>query len=119
MLTFDLVAETEALRQEHGWRDSGHSAKTLVKHQDQRIVLIAMKAGTRMMKHEAPGAISIQVLSGRLRVHAGRATFELPSASLLALDRALPHDVEATEDSSLVLTLCSKVPKRSVSTFVS
>lgn len=115
MLEFDLDNETEALRHEHGWRDNGHSAKTLVKHQDQRIVLLAMKRGTLMTKHQASGAVSIHVLSGCLRVHAGTATFELPSGSLLALDRALPHDVEAMKDSSLVLTVSTRARKQMAS----
>jgi hypothetical protein len=84
VLKFDLDDETQALRGEHGWRENGHSAKTLVKHHDQRIVLIAMKQG---------------------RIAAGQ---------LLALDRGLPHDVEATQDSSLVLSMCCKARKRSV-----
>lgn len=94
------------MRREHGWRDSGHSAKTLAKHHDQRIVLVAMKKGTRMMRHQTAAAVSIQVLSGRVQVSVDTATFELASGSLLALDRLLPHDVEAIEDSSLVLSVC-------------
>jgi quercetin dioxygenase-like cupin family protein len=112
VLEFDLDDEAEALRHEHGWRDNGHSAKTLVKHQDQRTVLIAMKRGTSIPRHRASGAVSILVLSGCLRVQAGRARFELPSGSLLALDRGLPHDVEATKDSSLVLTVSARARKQ-------
>lgn len=113
MLRFDLDEETEALRREHGWRDSGHSAKTLVKHHDQRIVLIAMKRGAHMMKHQTAGAVSIQVLSGRLSVTVGKTTVEVSSGDLLAIDRALPHAVEATEASSILLTL-SKLRTRRV-----
>jgi quercetin dioxygenase-like cupin family protein len=102
------------LRREHGWRDSGHSAKTLVKHHEQRIVLIAMKRGARMMKHQAAGAVSIHVLSGRLRVTVGKASVEVASGELLALDRALPHAVESLDASSFVLTLCSKPRGRGV-----
>ena len=112
VLRFDLNEETAALRREHGWRDSGHSAKTLVKHHDQRIVLIAMKPGARMMKHQTAGAVSIQVLSGRLQVIVGKATVEVSSGGLLALDRALPHAVEALDASSVVLTVSSKPRSR-------
>jgi quercetin dioxygenase-like cupin family protein len=112
VLTFDLNEETEALRHEHGWRDSGHSAKTLVKHHDQRIVLIAMKPGARMMKHQTAGAVSIHVLSGRLKLTVGKTTVDVSSGGLLALDQALPHDVEAIDASSLLLTICAKPPSR-------
>lgn len=113
MLKFDLGDETDALRDEHGWRANGHSAKTLVKHHDQRIVLIAMKQGARMKKHQASGAVSIHVLSGCLTVQVGETAIEVAAGQVLALDRALPHDVEATQDSSMVLTVCSNVRKRS------
>lgn len=109
VLAFDLNAEADALRCEHGWRDNGHSAKTLVKHHEQRIVLMVMKAGTRMAKHRATGAVSLLVLTGRLQVHVGATTntIDVGPGHLLALDRALSHDVEATEDTSLVLTVSS------------
>lgn len=112
ILAFDLNAEADALRQEHGWRDNGHSAKTLVKHHEQRIVVIAMKSGTRLTKHRAAGAVSIQVLSGRLEVHVGATTMDVRAGHLLALDRALSHDVEAIEDTNLVLSICSAATKR-------
>jgi quercetin dioxygenase-like cupin family protein len=105
VLRFDLEDETRALRREHGWRDNGHSAKTLVKHHDQRIVLITMKRGARMTKHQASGAVSIHVLSGRVQIEVGETIVEVPAGQLLALDRGLPHDVEATEDSSVLLSL--------------
>jgi quercetin dioxygenase-like cupin family protein len=115
ILAFDLNAEADALRGEHGWRDNGHSAKTLVKHHEQRIVLIAVKAGTRMTKHRAAGAVSIQVLSGRLHVQVGAITMDVRAGHLLALDRALSHDVDAIEDTNLVLSISSSPAKRRTS----
>ncbi len=101
------------MRHEHGWHDSGHSAKTLAKHHDQRIVLVAMKAGTQMLRHQTAAAVSIHVLSGRVQVTVGTSTIELASGTLLALDRLLPHDVEALEDSSFVLSVClQRLPRR-------
>lgn len=107
VLKFDLVEETDALRHEDGWRKTGHSAKTLAKHHDLRIVLIAMKKGTRLDEHRTGGAVSIQAIEGRVQLHVARKTIELPAGSLLALDRALSHDVEALEDSALVLSVCT------------
>ena len=75
-------------------------------------MLIAMKRGTLMKKHQTGGSISIQVLSGMLRIHAVQRTFDVPAGGLLALDRALAHDVEALEDSTCVLSVCSDPLKR-------
>lgn len=105
ILKFDLFEESAALRDEDGWRESGHSAKTLVKHHDFRIVLIAMKRGTRLAEHHAAGAISIQPIQGRLELRVGAKTIEVAAGALLALDRGLSHDVSALEDSAFVLSI--------------
>ena len=105
ILKFDLVEESDALQHEDGWRKSGHSAKTLVKHHDFRIVLIAMKKGTRLEEHQTAGAISIQPVQGRLQLRVDAKTIELPVGALLALDRGLSHDVEALVDSAFVLSV--------------
>ena len=106
LLQFDLAAETEQLRTEEAWRSTSRNAKTLVKYTDFRIVLILMKAGTRMEVHKAEGSISIHTLTGNLRLHLSeQQTVELPAGRLLTLERALPHDVGALEDSSFLLTI--------------
>ena len=103
-LEFDLARELDQLHREGGWR-SGRNAKTLVKDDGLRIVLIALKAGSRIPTHETDGQISIQTVVGRIRVRAQGRTFELSSGGLLALDHGLPHDVEAVEDSAFLLTI--------------
>jgi quercetin dioxygenase-like cupin family protein len=105
LLQFDLATETEQLRQEEPWKTTSRNAKTLVKYPDLRIVLIVMKLGTRMEGHKAEGSISIQTLTGSLRLHLPVQAVELPVGRLLTLERALPHDVEALEDSSFLLTI--------------
>ncbi len=80
-------------------------AKTLVKHEDFRIVLTALRAHTRMPDHQTRGRISIQTFRGHVQVRAEGRTFDLPAGRLLTLDRDLPHDVEALEDSALLLTI--------------
>jgi quercetin dioxygenase-like cupin family protein len=105
LLQFDLAKETDQLRQEHQWSSTSRNAKTLVKYADLRIVLIAMKLGIRMEGHKADGSISIQGLTGNLRVHLANQTVEVPAGRLLTLERGLPHEVEAEEDSSFLLTI--------------
>jgi len=103
-LEFDLARETEQLHREPGWQ-SGQNARTLVKFADLRIVLTTLKAHSRIPGHQTRGRISIQTISGHLHVRAQGRTFDLPPGGLLALDQDVPHDVEALEDSSLLLTI--------------
>jgi len=106
LLRFNLVNELDQLHQDDSWKQaSGRSSKTLVKHPDLRIVLIAMKANTRMHEHTAAARISVHTLSGHIRLHLPKQVVELPSGHLLALDECVPHDVEAAEDSAFLLTL--------------
>ena len=105
LLHFDLAHEIEQLCQEDAWVKTGHTAKTLVKHHDFRIVLIALKAGTRIGEHKTDARISIQALRGRLLLHLPELEVELLAGHLLALDRALPHDVEAVEESAFLLSI--------------
>jgi len=106
LLQFDLASEIEELHRDESWlQPTGRSSKTLVKHPDLRIVLIAMKANTRMHEHTAAGRISVHSLYGHIRLHLPGNVVDLPAGRLLALDQCVPHDVEATENSAFLLTL--------------
>ena len=106
LLRFDLNSELDQLHQDESWlKAAGRSSKTLVKHPDLRIVLIAMKANSRMHEHTATARISMQSLGGHLRLHLPERVVDLPAGHLLALDQCVPHDVEAAEDSAFLLTL--------------
>jgi quercetin dioxygenase-like cupin family protein len=105
LLTFNLTAETERLRGEEHWLKDGRISETLVKYSDFRIVLIMMQAGTLMQEHRADARISIQGLSGRLMVQLPEKTVELSAGDLLVLEKCLPHDVRAVEDSAFLLSI--------------
>jgi quercetin dioxygenase-like cupin family protein len=103
-LEFDLIRELEQLHGERDW-NRGQNAKTLVKYDDFRVVLIALKAGARLPGHQNKGRISIQTVAGHILVRAEGRTFDLPAGTLLTLDQNLPHDVEALEESAFLLTI--------------
>jgi quercetin dioxygenase-like cupin family protein len=104
-LTFNLGAEAAALIDEPTWRSHGHNAKTLVKHPDFRVVLIALKAGARVSEHKTDHCVTIHALEGRLRLHVPGSTLDLAQGELLALEQTTVHDIEAVEDSVFVLSL--------------
>jgi hypothetical protein len=104
---FDLREEIRLLRKEESWqRETGRSSRTLVKHQDFRIVLVLMKAHTRLSEHRASARISIQTVMGRIRVRLRNENMvELPVAGLLALDSSIPYDIESLKESAFLLTI--------------
>jgi quercetin dioxygenase-like cupin family protein len=109
LLSFDLNREIEQLRSEARWQ-SGHTAKTLVKYSDLRIVLVAMKPGGCLVRHRTDGRISIQTLIGHVRFCGADRTFELPAGHMMTLEREIPHDVEGVVDSAFLLTIAWPSP---------
>lgn len=106
ILQFDLFQEIQNLHKEEAWlQGTGPSSKTLVKHPDLRIILLAMKKNTVMKEHSTAARISLQTLVGHVRLRLSDRTVELPSGQLLVLDQCVPHDVEAEEDSAFLLTI--------------
>lgn len=103
-LEFDLGREVEQLHREPEWK-TGQNARTLVKYDSLRVVLTALKAHVRIPEHQTEGWISIQTFRGHLQVRAEGRTFDLPAGALLTLDQGVRHDVQALEDSVLLLTI--------------
>ena len=103
-MEFDLPAEVHRLHAETTW-STGHNARTLIKYDDLRIVLTTLKASARVPEHKTEGRITVQVLSGHIQVRASERTFSLRAGGLLALDQGVPHNIEALEESALLLTI--------------
>ena len=88
--------ELQGLWKEEAWQTgAGRSARTLVKYPDLRIVLVSMKAGSRLKRHKASARFAVLTLAGHVRLHLPDASVEVPRGELLALDRDVSHDVEA------------------------
>ena len=105
-LHFNVQEEAHELLAQESWRNGAErSSKTLVKYSDLRLVLVAMKAGTLIQEHRTEGPVSIHCIRGRLRVAAQNQIVDLPVGDLLALDCAVPHRVEAMEESVFLLTI--------------
>ena len=104
LLSFDLGDEVRRLQSEQPWQ-AEHTANTIVKYSDLRVVLVALKAGGCLHEHRTSGRLSIQSLSGEIQVHVNGQVIEMSTGKLLTLDRDVPHDVEARIDSIFLLTI--------------
>lgn len=103
--TFDLTAADRDMQQETAYLREGHTARTLVREPDLRIVLVAMKAGARIAEHRADETASVHALRGHVRLRLPDKVVDLPAGRLLVLEKGLRHDVEAMQDSAFLLTL--------------
>ena len=102
--TVDLGAIDLELRAEHAYDREGHTARTLRRAHDLRVVLMAMRAGSRMAPHHIGHSVSVQVLFGLICVHISDDPIEIGAGQALFLADGVTHDVVAKSDSSFVLT---------------
>jgi quercetin dioxygenase-like cupin family protein len=105
LMAFNLPKEIAQLHEEEAWQRTGRNSKTLVKQPDFRIVLIALRKGSHLEEHSADARISIHTLSGHVKLQLADQTVDLRDGHLLVLDRALEHDLEALEESAILLTI--------------
>ncbi len=93
-------------RKDEAWmQGSGRTATTLAKYPDLRIVLVSMAAKAKIQEHKAAGRVSIQTLSGCIRLRLLDQTVDVPAGHLLTLDCCVPHDVEALKQSTFLVTI--------------
>lgn len=104
-VVFDLAAIEAEMRHEDAYEREGHTARTLVREQDMRIVLIVMRAGARIAEHRVNDTASIHALRGNLQLRLPDTTVDLAAGTLLVLERGVKHDVEAVADNTFLLTL--------------
>lgn len=109
---FDFGVEAEALRREPTWLEKGHNARTLVKHPDLRLVLIALCTGAGLHESRTDNRISVQTLSGYVRLHLDLedTMVDLPAGRVLVLDKGIAHDLIALEESIILLSVSWDAP---------
>lgn len=106
-IEFDLPSQIELLRREPAYQ-RGRNSKTLARYDDLRLTLIAIRAGEHIRTHATAARITVQTVAGHVRMHAGDRLLDMPQGRLLALDRSVPHDVQALEDSAFLITFASQ-----------
>jgi len=104
---FDLVEKASRARADPSWKTMKHIAVTLVKYPNLRVVLLVMKQGSSLQKHVAKGRITVHTLSGHSRMRVQGEVVDLPAGRLLSLEREIPHDLEALEESTVLLSIAS------------
>lgn len=104
-LLLNVNEEAAEVLKSAGESGVGRSAKTLVKEGPLRVVIVGLKAGSRLEEHEAGGPVSIHVLSGQVKVTGGGSTEDLGAGNALVFGSSVPHDLEATADSAVLVTI--------------
>jgi quercetin dioxygenase-like cupin family protein len=104
VIRVNLLDYMRQIKDEKAWQEGDRNAITLLHNGYMRIVLVALKEGVEM-SHAIDGALSIQVLSGRLWVETEAQSFSVDEEEIAALQPGLRHYVFAEEESVFLLTL--------------
>jgi quercetin dioxygenase-like cupin family protein len=106
---YDLGGQFAKLRADAPIRTHGRDSFTLVRDPGMSVVLAVLNAGTHLSKHTAPGPISVLVLEGRIAFTAHGQRLELGPHCLVTLPTHVPHEVEALEESAILITIANPV----------
>ena len=106
---FDLNTQLARLRTDTPIQAHGRDSLTLVKDSSLDIVLVSLKAKARLPEHKAPGSISVLVLDGRIIFSTLGERLELGAHELLTLPARVLHEVEALEDSAILITIVAPI----------
>lgn len=103
--TFSVQEAIDQLRTETAWKAGDRNAVTLVKTERVRVVLIGMKKWASLLEHRVEGPMTLYVIEGSIKFVVGTHHCTLTRSGFVSLDKAIPHDVEALEDSAFLLTI--------------
>jgi quercetin dioxygenase-like cupin family protein len=104
-LAFNLKAEEGALLDKARTAKSGRAAKTLLKEGPLRVTVVALRKGTTIEDHQVEGPLSIQSLTGRLRIGVDGNAIDLPARGMLTLEPGTSHDATALSDATFMITM--------------
>ncbi|MGL2763964.1 cupin domain-containing protein [Helicobacter pylori] len=82
--------------------------EALSENSSNKEMCICMPKGAVMDKHKAPGAISVQVLEGKIVFEVGDEKIEMPKGALISLEAQVSHRLDALENSVIRLSLSKK-----------
>lgn len=104
MMAFDIKSEEQALLEKARTARNGRAAKTLVKQGAIRATVSSLKRGAELSAHSVDGAISVQVLRGRVRFESNGREHVAGPGGVVMFDENVPHSATALADSSILIT---------------
>jgi quercetin dioxygenase-like cupin family protein len=105
LVAVDIKAEIARLKGEPAWATGDRHGSSLVKGDGINVALMMLKKGAKLQAHHTRAPITLNVIEGRINFIAKGRTQLAAAGTMVALDRAIEHSVEALEESAIVLTV--------------
>ena len=105
LVAVDIKAEIARLKSEPAWASGDRHGSSLVKGDGINVALMMLKKGAKLQEHHTRAPITLNVIEGRINFIAKGKTQLATAGTMVALDRAIEHSVEALEESAIVLTV--------------
>ena len=104
-ITISIEAELRRIRAGATWISGDRLVESLVKGDGINVALVMLKKGAQMEEHRTKAPITVQVIEGEIVFIEAGARHVLAPGSLFALEREIPHAVEAVSDAAFILTI--------------
>lgn len=105
LLTFDLEDQLGELRNDPAYARSGRAGRTLAKEGAFRLFLVALGRDVDVGTHHTEHPITVHVISGAIRFRIEDERHELRAGQLLYFGPGAAHDIRATEETALLLSI--------------
>lgn len=102
---YDIRKIAQEMRGDAPFQRGGHTARTLTRNPDLRIVAVVMNAGNVIKDHKVDDTAQVSTFSGHVRLRLADEMVDLPAGHVMVIERGVVHNVEAVEESVFILTL--------------
>jgi quercetin dioxygenase-like cupin family protein len=112
MLTFDLPALIDKMKQSQSWANGELNAMVLLKSPDKQIVLTALHEGTEIKSFQSNDLITFQIIEGKVKFHTRRESVTVDKGQLLTLHENIKYSLTTKEESVFLLTIANETLQR-------
>ncbi len=107
LLTFDLPALIEMMKNSHDWTNGELNAMILLKRPDKQIVLTALHEGTEIKSFQSNDSVTFQIIEGKLKLHTRKESVILDKGQLLTLQEKIKYSLTTREETVFLLTIAN------------
>ena len=105
VVLIDIPAFIKQIKDEKAWDKNDRNSVTVFKTDKMRVVVVGLHKGAEMTTEHPDNVISIQVISGKIKLHANEDTIDVRKKQAVALHDKIPYRVVAVKKSIFLLTV--------------